>query len=556
MATPRELVPYDPFDVSDGSASVSLPYVMVDGLGADGVTNAATIQSYIDAYESLIAAGSITGAHLVLPGFGESIPLTGGVTINQNRIHITGQGSWATRITFIPTAHDQICFDFRHATALAILYQCSLRGVSITSSDTTYRKIGVRCFDTSGFTLQDVAVGPIGGWTTAGTKDSIGLLTLGRDKFVIDTNNNLAADKPIVLRANPNYTSIDFDVSSIRGNLLIANGNPNITIEDGVLLTNASFVDNSMNLGTHGIHYRDTGALNQSYAIRVEGNRWEQAESAGWLFYCERTANSILSVSVIGNHTGGPTGEGGFYLRNVTDAFVAGNSLVGPGVALNCDSTVGRLVSAGNFWTSVATFAITGMTRSVGVSGGPAAGTPGAAFEVWTSTSDPFVDSKSFMLQAGTGTASYKPGGVILATTNVGLATTASATPQTLWSDTLVGGTLASDGKEISVDIVGVAAANANAKTLRFVFGATAVVLNPTTASPQGTWRAQIVVLRASATLQYILCDVWIGGTRQAIALAAANETLANDIAMSFTAEPSVAVADEVTRYRAKVRFE
>jgi hypothetical protein len=144
----------------------------------------------------------------------------------------------------------------------------------------------------------------------------------------------------------------------------------------------------------------------------------------------------------------------------------------------------------------------------------------------------------------------FQPGGVVAASaarvsgrvavtdgyTEVG---TVGAGTDDLRSTTLTGGSLANDQMAIRVTAWGRFAANANNKTLNFVFGGSTLALLGASAQNNTRWYVEAIVARTGATSQEIhgIMHVTTGGAGVAPSLLSATgaETLANDVTVKFT---------------------
>ena len=127
-------------------------------------------------------------------------------------------------------------------------------------------------------------------------------------------------------------------------------------------------------------------------------------------------------------------------------------------------------------------------------------------------------------------------------------ATTAVTTEETLWSNTLSAGLLASDGMGISVKVYGIVAANANAKTIRVKVDGNTVVSNGTTTAPNGlNWEAEMVVLRSGATSSVSRGMIAFNGIADEVDTNKPGVTWANAIPIAVTGQNGVASADDIT---------
>jgi hypothetical protein len=241
--------------------------------------------------------------------------LSSTVLVNKHRIHIEGDGPWATTIYFSPSSNDVPVFDFNSSPG--VNYQGSLRRMSFISTNTTLKKIAVRLTDVSGFVMEDVAIGPVGNWTGA---DSIGVQVRGRDLSQL-SRLSIAADMPIKVEHNANTTAPleDLDVWHFNDLSLYAASNKYcITIDDGAQPTD--FVMDGSNdfiSGLGGFYWNDTNTspAGMAYNLTIRNTRSEGL-NGGWVVYVS-TARAIRHVTL--DNVKGGAGEAwkGFYFRGV-----------------------------------------------------------------------------------------------------------------------------------------------------------------------------------------------------------------------------------------------
>lgn len=142
----------------------------------------------------------------------------------------------------------------------------------------------------------------------------------------------------------------------------------------------------------------------------------------------------------------------------------------------------------------------------------------------------------------GTGTATYIPGGVInsqfTAVSNV------STTETDLLTYSLPANSLSANGKGVRVTAWGSLAANANTKSYKLYFGATAVNSHSTTVSGGG-WVAQYLLVRTGAATQiaYELTSQ-VGTGQQGGSNASPTETLSGAVTIKVTGQSGTASND------------
>ena len=197
------------------------------------------------AIKSAVAVFSSGNGEIYFPA--GTYKVTSTITIDQDRIHIRGDGKWATEIQFTPTAND-ICFFFgkggEGTTDSGTIVQCSMKGFALTSTDTTFTKTAIEMKDQSLCSLKDIAVGTGSLWN-GGSDDSIGLRLRGRESLFC-ARVDLLADKPLVLALNDSAKTLcadhfHFQDMFLRPSSTSVLTNACITCEPGVNTTNMTF---------------------------------------------------------------------------------------------------------------------------------------------------------------------------------------------------------------------------------------------------------------------------------------------------------------------------
>lgn len=317
------------------------------GAKGDGSTDDT---SAIQAAINLFSAGS--GLVTFTAG---SFVVTSVITVAQDRMHIEGQGIYATQILFAPTAN-ATCFLF--SAGLNSLYQCSLKNLSFYSSDSTYIKTAISLNDIREFALVDVEVGgsivavPGSVFWSDSTNSSRALYTTGREALSAQ-RFKAYADKPIVLGPNTNFAPIDTDHFHFQDCFLAAANNPCVTALDGVQLSNITFDGyQTWNLGTHGFYWVATIAAQASYNLSFNNVRTEQGlDASAYSFYISDTTNAIYNVSI--NNCRLDSARNGVYARAVVDLTISDGVFGGTAgtTALNVDATVNG-INLSNFYAA------------------------------------------------------------------------------------------------------------------------------------------------------------------------------------------------------------
>lgn len=284
--------------------------------GADptGVADSfAAIQAAIDVAAEM-AAG--VGGFVVFPE--GTFRCTDELLVASNRVHLRGAGMYATRIVFDPAANGTLLTYDRGASQSV---QCSLADLTLWSDDATYVKTALDVYDTVQFTCRNVVIS--GSIVTAGTQywsdgtdASIGLRARGRE-FGIFRNLFISADRPLLLSPNPNISVIGADHFHFTDIYLIANANPCVEVEDGVVLSNVTF-DGAQPWvkGTHGLYWVDASNANVSFAVSLKNVRTEQGTSAAAdSIHIDLTGSPLQSLLVENSYL--DNARDGIYLRGV-----------------------------------------------------------------------------------------------------------------------------------------------------------------------------------------------------------------------------------------------
>ena len=348
------------------------------GASTDGVTDSSVaFQKAIDA----LCHSTATNGTLLLGNATYRISTT--LSIFRDRIHIRGEGKNVSLLQFEPTAGTTL-LEFKHPTNP--LYQLSLKGVGISSTETSVAKTAISLVDVREIVLNDIAIrgsGTNGTWS--GGAGSIGLKTAGRDTSVYD-DLTIYADRPIVLSPNTRsgVTDYDFDSNIFRDLYLVGSGSVHPIIEalDAVSLTNLHFEGRqSWAFGSHGFYYVSTTHGVSPYNISIKNVRWEQSTSVtGHVIHIDASGlhNLLMeNVAASGRAAVADRDTQGFYFRNAKRVrmesciYVAARTspeLSPPEtlVALDVDHTVDELVLENCFFNSGSTLSLGGLILAEG----------------------------------------------------------------------------------------------------------------------------------------------------------------------------------------------
>lgn len=462
--------------------------------------------------------------------------ITGTILIEDNRIHLMGAGKHASTILFNPTANSAPCVHFTKGAS--VLYQCSIRRLGIMVTGTATGKIGIQASDTSELVIEDVAM--LMGTTLA----SVGIKLRGRELTTLN-RCSISAVQPLIIAANPNSSAIGCDTLHVHDFVGLAPaGSDVITAEDAAPIFNLLF-DGTQNWvgGRHGFTWAATHAA-ADLNLAFKNVRREQ-DSGGVMFNLNRTVG--FPAGILFENCEGATGGDGWYLRNCRRVTIRDCTwLRAAGVALNADNTNARIVLS-NFMQQ------TGSSKTIGTGLLPVyrtshteVGTITDLHTIYDVPSSGSVVAPS--INAGTGTAVYRPAGVLhWAAADLATVTTGE---EILHSYTMPGNTLNLVGRGIRVTAYLLTANNANSKTARIRFNGIAgsIIANVTTTTAAAFIKLMADVILTGASAQAFggsgladanLADV-ISGT------AAINNT--GDIVIAVTGETPTAIGDLTCR--------
>jgi Pectate lyase superfamily protein len=293
--------------------------------------------------------------------------VTSQILISNDRVHIYGDGAYATTIMFAPTANSTL---FKFEQSGTTINQGSVRNLAIRSNDNTYVKYALHFIDISGYYVSNVvigggvAIGNAGFWTDP-TYSSYGIYIQGRDSTGFN-EITCFADKPIVVGPNPNVGSppvqISIDHFNFNNLFLGATYNPCVTFTTGVVATQVSFTGyQAWALGEGGFYWVDATSPGASNGLSFENVRYENNRDQSKYFINIQSASGVQNVQVSGGQFGYTNG---FYLRGVQQIFlnsvyysVAGTS----GVAMNADSTCQEINLNDCYWVTGSTASLTGL---------------------------------------------------------------------------------------------------------------------------------------------------------------------------------------------------
>ena len=125
--------------------------------------------------------------------------------------------------------------------------------------------------------------------------------------------------------------------------------------------------------------------------------------------------------------------------------------------------------------------------------------------------------------------------------------TTAVTTLETLYSYTLPGDTVDTDGDGIQITAYGSFAGNANTKTIAIQVAGYTYTTNAVTTAPNGVdFKATVEVLRSGATGAIGFGDMVVGAIPQGVDNSKGGITWANDVIVAFVAQNGTAAANDI----------
>jgi hypothetical protein len=240
-----------------------------------------------------------------------------------------------------------VLFQFQLDSA-SVLFQCSLKELSIASMDTTFAKTAIQLVDTSDFILHEVTVGGGAPWK-GGVGGSIGIQMKGRDLTSIH-NCSINAERPIVISKNPNVF-IDADHYRIRECILITMDNtyPCVKFDDGIYISNFIMEDVSLNRGLHGVQV-GAAAATSSQVFALKRIRWEQSTGGANSYAVRIDTTGMQNVRLEQVSSGNVTDHSGFYFRGIDRLTLDHCDYTGTGKALDIDGTVQGLVMLNTYF--------------------------------------------------------------------------------------------------------------------------------------------------------------------------------------------------------------
>jgi hypothetical protein len=342
-------------------------FSMIEGAPFNVLDYGADPTGSADSTAAIIAAVAAGGSDCAIYFPTGTYKVTSQILISNDRVHIYGDGAYATTIMFAPTANSTL---FKFEKSGTTINQGSVRDIAIRSNDNVYVKYALHFIDISGYYVSNVvigggvAIGNAGFWTDP-TYSSYGIYIQGRDSTGFN-EITCFADKPIVVSTNPNVGSppvqISIDHFNFNNLFLGATYNPCIIFTAGVVATQVSFTGfQAWVLGEGGFYWVDATSPGASNGLSFENVRYENNRDQSTYFIHIDSASGVQNVQVSGGQFGFTNG---FYLRGVPQISL--NSVyysVGGtgGVAMNANATVFEINLNDCYWVSGSTASLTGL---------------------------------------------------------------------------------------------------------------------------------------------------------------------------------------------------
>ena len=315
---------------------VSFP--MIEGATFNILHYGADPTGIADSTAAILAAVAAGGSNCSIYFPTGTYKVTSQILISSDRVHIYGDGAYATTIMFAPTANSTL---FKFEQAGTTINQGSVRNLAIRSNDNTYVKYALHFIDISGYYVSNVvigggvAVGSAGFWTDP-TYSSYGIFIQGRDSTGFN-EITCFADKPIVVAPNPNEGSpavqISIDHFNFHNIYLGATFNPCIIFTTGVVATQVSFTGfQAWVLGEGGFYWVDAATPGASNGLSFDNVRYENNRDESTYFIHLNAASGIQNVQISGGQTGFTNC---FHLRNVSQISIDSFFYSQPGAGIN-----------------------------------------------------------------------------------------------------------------------------------------------------------------------------------------------------------------------------
>lgn len=351
-------------ELYNGVPVVNVKNPAYGALGDDSTDDTAAV---LLAAAAANALGAGTGAILYFPR-GYYI-LSDTIAITSPRVHIEGDGKYATMIRFIPTSAKS-CFKFQNSNTALVLYQCSIRRMGLLANGVeTNQKIAIDLIDCSETLVEEIAISSSWQGNSGSTATpSIGIRTKGRELLTV-RQVDIFADRPIHITRNTNAPSLSADHFHLTDCYL----GIQVSTESGVLIDGdvgmANFVVDGYQSyvgGKYGIKYSSGSVPSTMLGAQINNLRFEQAADAtGYAVSWEGASYNLTLINA--NFGGTSTSNGGLFIRNVTRVTLVGTMYTGTGTAMNADTTCDDIHFVNAFFQTGSTVTLTGFEEVMGM---------------------------------------------------------------------------------------------------------------------------------------------------------------------------------------------
>jgi hypothetical protein len=334
--------------VLSGAAQFGYFNVLNNALRFDGSVETTKIQYVIDS--------ATTNSSVLMPDIGYPYT-TGPLLINAlSGLRVQGSGVRGTQVNFTPTGNQSdvitaaadpgTCIQFATASGSALQFQCGIENLSISSSNLSFDKNGVRVVAGSSFYLNNVSINGMWG----GPAGSCALRIMGHENSTV-TNAKLQGSIPLRISQDPlqaslAHISLDHwafrnlyllgpttDTTGVVGGKAVSFPSCIMLIDDNARVVNLNMDgDQAWVGGRDGLYCvapTDPGDTQANWVfenVRKEGGY----NTLNKVFRLDFTGNTNAVQSVIFKNC--MTGEGNttlWYLRNCGDMTMIGGGMYG-----------------------------------------------------------------------------------------------------------------------------------------------------------------------------------------------------------------------------------
>jgi len=290
-----------------------------------GGSDTAAIQAALDT----AGASGIGNTVLLAPGSFNVGPLI----MKNNGTNLIGSGRESTQLFFTPTgnattpgsgtADPGTCIQVCKTAGSAIIYGCSIKNLTIYTSNTANSKVGIRLCETGQFDLDNIHIDNFNG------QDTVGVQTMGHESLSVRNLYSRACVPLRISQAITAYGGLKYggDHFNFNNCYLASNNAPTslthacVLIDDGVFLSNFGFDGYQSWVGCkYGLYWVSPSAVPSiQYNIYFHNIRKEQAPtpSTSVMFHIDHTSGTNRLRNVLFQNCINVDYGVGFYLRNI-----------------------------------------------------------------------------------------------------------------------------------------------------------------------------------------------------------------------------------------------